>query len=335
MASETTSNTGGDSAEALTVHEGAAKLEALFSAEEENESDDAEGSQGAADETSDEPETEEDGEVADDSETDETDETDPDDDDEQPDSHAVTIDGKEEKVTLDELKKGYSRQADYTRKTQALAEKAKADEGERNADRAARAEYLDRITQLDTMLGGVKEPDWDKIRRESPETFADTYAAWGLHVQQRDAVRAERTQTEAKAQADAQRGFDALVAAEVAKLPEAIPEWKDTAVRKKEQTQLLDYAHGLGYSDEQLSEMADHRVMVVLRKAMLYDASKATKAADTAKALKKIETVKTASPGPKASTRPKTSDLTRAKQRLAKTGNVRDAAAAYELMLPD
>ena len=37
------------------------------------------------------------------------------------DSYTVKIDGREERVSLDELQNGYQRQADYTRKTQELA----------------------------------------------------------------------------------------------------------------------------------------------------------------------------------------------------------------------
>lgn len=40
----------------------------------------------------------------------------------------VEIDGQKQKVTLDELKKGYMRQADYTRKTQELAQLSKKDQ---------------------------------------------------------------------------------------------------------------------------------------------------------------------------------------------------------------
>ena len=41
-------------------------------------------------------------------------------------THTVVIDGKEEKVTLDEALKGYMRQKDYTQKTQHAAELARA-----------------------------------------------------------------------------------------------------------------------------------------------------------------------------------------------------------------
>ena len=47
-------------------------------------------------------------------------------DQEQPNFISVKIDGVEQEVTLEELKNGYSRQQDYTRKTQKLAEQTKS-----------------------------------------------------------------------------------------------------------------------------------------------------------------------------------------------------------------
>ena len=47
----------------------------------------------------------------------------------EPSTYTVKVDGKDVEVTLDELRSGYSRQADYTRKSQVLAEqRQKADE---------------------------------------------------------------------------------------------------------------------------------------------------------------------------------------------------------------
>lgn len=45
---------------------------------------------------------------------------------EEPDHYSVVVGGREKKVTLDELTKGYQRQSDYTRKTQELAREREA-----------------------------------------------------------------------------------------------------------------------------------------------------------------------------------------------------------------
>ena len=53
--------------------------------------------------------------------------------------YKVVVDGQEQEVTLDELMKGYSRQSDYTRKTEKLSQERKTLE-ERNAEALRRSE---------------------------------------------------------------------------------------------------------------------------------------------------------------------------------------------------
>jgi predicted ribosome quality control (RQC) complex YloA/Tae2 family protein len=53
--------------------------------------------------------------------------------------YKVTVDGQEQEVTLDELMKGYSRQSDYTRKTEKLSQERKSLE-EKNAEALRRSE---------------------------------------------------------------------------------------------------------------------------------------------------------------------------------------------------
>ena len=69
-------------------------------------------------------EVSEDEELEEESEEDESEESDEESDDEEA-LYAVRIDGEEHEVTLGELVKGYSRQSDYTKKTQALSEQRK------------------------------------------------------------------------------------------------------------------------------------------------------------------------------------------------------------------
>ena len=53
--------------------------------------------------------------------------------------YKVVVDGQEQEVTLDELMKGYSRQSDYTRKTEKLSQERKTLE-EKNAEALRRSE---------------------------------------------------------------------------------------------------------------------------------------------------------------------------------------------------
>jgi hypothetical protein len=107
-------------------------------------------------------------------------------------------------------------------------------------------------------------------------------------------------------------------------LVKALPEWNDAKVRQD----TMEYAVQAGFTPEELADTIDHRAYVILHKARLYDQLKA-KAPET-KA--KVDAVKTAKPGG-PSQPSKVTDLTRTKQRLAKTGDVKDAAAVIERLL--
>lgn len=78
--------------------------------------------------------------------------------------HAITtvkVDGKVLKVTGKELREGYSRQADYTMKAQAVAEQRRAVEADRAQTQAERAALQEALTQVKSSLEAQapKRPD--------------------------------------------------------------------------------------------------------------------------------------------------------------------------------
>lgn len=84
----------------------------------------------------------------------------------------VVIDGKPEKVTKAELVKGYQRQADYTRKTQAVAEERKALE----ADRAKLDESVKALAAIESevnalVMGDLSSINWDELRDTDPSEY--------------------------------------------------------------------------------------------------------------------------------------------------------------------
>lgn len=80
-------------------------------------------------------------------------------------TYTITVDGKEETVTLDELRNGYQRQQDYTRKTQEVAETRKRLEA---AERLATALDTDPINTLKVLneayqIDGMSQSEWDEM----------------------------------------------------------------------------------------------------------------------------------------------------------------------------
>ena len=121
----------------------------------------------------------------------------------------------------------------------------------------------------------------------------------------------------------------ATLAQEQAALIQAVPEWKDEKKAKAEKALLIEFGQKVGYSEEELKSVFDHRAVITLRKAALYDQMVSKR--------KDIKPVVNNGPRPvkpsAAGRVSSTTEATRAKQRLAKTGRVDDAASAIELLL--
>lgn len=325
--------------ESLTVDTAAPVFESLLSDEEERE----ESETPPAQKQSPEPEQPEDAasEQADQPEGESEPEQQPEETEEAPEAPApdlsqkfkTKIDGQEIEVTLEEALKGYSRTQDYTRKTQELAERRKAFESESEAVRAERVQMAQYLRALEQAVDEVtpKEPDWDKVRQDHPAEFSRLWAEWHQGEKERQQLRAQREAAEAQVQKDFAEKHQRHMEAERQAFVEAVPEWKDEAVRKAEKTRMVEYAKGLGFTAEQLSQVDNHKVLLMLRKSMLWDEAQAKK---PALALK-IEKVRTATPGAANVTRPPVSEQTRALQRLAKTGKGNDLASVFMTMLPD
>ena len=75
--------------------------------------------------------------------------------------YRVTVDGDEIEVTQDELLNGYSRQQDYTRKTQELANQRKTIEQQAQELQQRDAIYAQLLPKMEAQLKGelVNEPD--------------------------------------------------------------------------------------------------------------------------------------------------------------------------------
>jgi hypothetical protein len=240
----------------------------------------------------------------------------------------VKVDGQEIEATLDEVIKGYSRTADYTRKTQELAAQRKTQEAEFAALRDERAQYATYLVQLEQTLKDQtpKEPDWNKLQQElTPAEFGASWAQWQAHEKQMTALADERAAAVAKVNADQAAQYQTRLADEKAKLFEAIPEWKDAELGKAERARLITYAEKSGFKAEEIGNMNDHRAFVALRKAMLWDEAQAKRPA----IVQRIQKVTTAPPGPGQKTTTPQTKVRQLQERLAKTGSLHDAAAAF------
>ena len=245
---------------------------------------------------------------------------------EQPALVTVKVNGEDVQVTLEEALKGYSREADYTRKTQALAQEKAAMERD---TAAAREEYLTGLQTVQQIIEASQPKVDQTLRFSNPAEWSAQMLQHQEWAKQRGAVGAETERLKAEQAQDEASERDALVRAETEKLLLAMPEWKDPAVATAETAKLREYGQAAGYSEDELNEVVDHRALKVLRDAMRYR----DLVAKSDKVRPAIEAKKVAKPGAASAPPSKAQDLTRAKQRLRQSGRVDDAASAIERML--
>lgn len=245
----------------------------------------------------------------------------------QAEKHRLKVDGEDVEVTLDELKKGYSRTADYTRKTQELAGHRKALETETVAARQERAQLAQNLKLLDEAIAEItpKEPDWAEIARNHPDKYAVLHAEWTQGQKDRADLRAQREAAERKVAEDHFNAMQETVRTERVKLYDAIPEWKDEKVEKAEKDEIRAFAAKYGITTDDLKGITDHRHLLFLRDAMRFNKSQAKRP----EIIKQIEKVRTTKPGAGQMSRPPANALQRSLERLAKSGRREDAQSVF------
>jgi hypothetical protein len=241
----------------------------------------------------------------------------------------VKVDGKEIEVPKDELIRGYQREADYTRKTQKLAEERKLVESEFQQVRGEREQYSQILGQLQQKLQEFEppEPDWNRLEVEDPTEYARQWTSHQRRQQQKYAVQAEQQRLNQLHQAEYQKELQQQMAVEITLLKEKIPEWTSPEKAREEGKALLEYGQNLGFSEQELSTITDSRALLALHKAWKYDQMMSKRPEFQAKIKKAPKMV---TPGSAGSVSSKSSDLNNAKKRLAQTGSVRDAASLFE-----
>ena len=243
--------------------------------------------------------------------------------------------GEEVTVDLDELKSGYSRQSDYTKKAQALAEERKNFEQDRDAVLLERQQYSQLLGALQQQLVSLDEPapDFDRLYDEDPIEATRQERMYQKRTQERQAkmqaIAQEQQRVNDANALEQQQQMRGLIQAEAARLPEVIPEWKDEKVAGKQREQLREYLLEQGVAEDEMAALVRANHIKVLRKAMLYDQGQRR----VRKARKQGQSTGTVKAGNRPQSKPTQRRVKAARQRFAGTGRRDDAASLLESLL--
>jgi len=324
----------GEAQEALlglmdSVEETPKKEEQAEPASEEESTEESEDESLESDDESEDEESEEESEEADEEEDEE--------EEEQDEVYAVKVNGEDHEVTLDELVKGYSRQSDYTRKTQELSEL-------RSQYDTAKQQYEAGVPELDSLkeqymraLGETIENsmaglerfniDWEALKEEDREEYLvkrDDFR------QAQDKIReyqGKKQREEEQFHQGMRQKHSQFLKDEHQKLETLLPEWKKPDDRSNLASQVSNYALSQGFTKEEVGSLVDSRSFVALVKAMRYD-ELSTSSIKSKKVKNKPKVVRsgTGTSKKQAQKSKKTAQM----KRLRESGKERDAVSLLE-----
>ncbi|MDB4352379.1 hypothetical protein OAA60_03000 [Porticoccaceae bacterium] len=251
--------------------------------------------------------------------------------------HTVKVDGEESQVTTAELKadwqirqatekrfneskeKGKALNQAIAQKSQELNERfavaAKIIEDAENALLGDEAAIDPNLRTNDPAEWAAKEREIDKRRQNLAKLKTDAQSEYQKVAQH---TKAERDKQLAE-----------MIQGEQEKLSTAIPEWSNQDVASAEKAKLAKYLNSVGYSEQELNQAYDSRMIVMARKAMLHD-ERDTKIEPQKKRLKTIpKTLK--SGAQKSETQTQLEQRDKLKAKLKASGKLEDAMALFRL----
>ena len=242
--------------------------------------------------------------------------------------------GEEREVTETELIEGYQLGADYTKKTQKLAEERKAVEAERAKIQEAtklRDQYAQRLQMMEQFLQQQnKGENLEALKESDPIGYAVKVAEQAQREKQLAILQQEQQRIAQQQQAEQSERLQQHLAEESQKLTNLIPGYGDPKAGDQIRKDIREYAKSIGWSDQELANLYDSRAVLSLYQGMKYAKLQSNKPAIT----KKVEAApKIMKAGTSVPRNVEAEQNKKLQQRLRQTGKVRDAAALFEKFL--
>jgi hypothetical protein len=235
----------------------------------------------------------------------------------------VTVDGEEQPVSFDECVKGYIRQETFHKRMSQVDQARQAVEQEAGNVGQARGAYQQKLTYLDTLIAQMtpEEPNWDAEFQTDPAAAHRKQKTYAEIYQKRHWIDSELQRTAAETQAEYDRRSKDFA---INQFTDFVREVKipDEKALTETLTLMRSYGRKEGFSEKELAETYDKRMLRVLRKAALYDKGQSDKPKALIPGKGKTLTPGVATPVGNVTRR----HIDEAQNRLAKSGRIDDAA---------
>jgi len=183
-------------------------------------------------------------------------------------TYKVKVAGQELDVTLDELRNGYSRDADYRRKTEELSNDRK---NFHSQSEKQRQDYSQKLTEMNQILSNAQQELNTEINSADLEALYEEDPAQAAKIEHRLRRKQEmlnssiqKTQSEQKIQ------FDGYLQTEKTKLVNNIPDFADPGKASNLKSNMRSHLAKYGFNDSEIAQVYDHRILMLVNDAMKF-----------------------------------------------------------------
>ena len=246
--------------------------------------------------------------------------------------YTIKYDGQEYEVTLDELKKGYQLQKDYTQKTQSLAEKRKELDALAASLEGERERYLQvkgqELNQYQSAMQAFDNIDWNALQYSDPMEYMRKMAEKQEVIRQHADQQAQYQQALYRQQEQSNAQRRAHLETEAAVLLQVYPEFGDPEKGEGLRNSISAYAESNGYTREEIANVADARDLITLNKARMWDEMQSLKSGIQNKKAAEQPSIRIKSSTPQGSAARSRKEVEAIKSRARSSGKKEDAANA-------
>ena len=252
--------------------------------------------------------------------------------------YKLTVNGQEVEVTLDELRKGYSRQQDYTQKTEKLSQDRKSvdqlkNDFTRQSEEAKikRDQYEKQLQVLSEQIKSSEQKvDLDSLYEDDPAEYVRAKAEQDRRKDVLELANKEQERIKAEKQEEYNRTYSNYLEQQRELLVQKLPIYSNKEKGPEFVKNLTNFAKEIGYSDQEISQLVDHRAVMMLASAYRYD--KLKKANLSNKKITKVSKVVSSSGYKVQDDSDVVKRMNSKKATLKKTGNIKDAVSILEQM---
>lgn len=252
--------------------------------------------------------------------------------------YTVKVDGEEFEVNLEELKKGYQLEKNYTKKAQTLAE----DKKELTSLQEQLTKERDQYIQANAMMAQQNQAVLEKAKAELASIDKDDdpigFVQKQLEVQ--EVEQGLRKQIEdyqialSQQQLVDQQNMQAYLVEQDKILQAELAGWNDPAESQALKEGIMKFATSQGYTQEELSNIKSAKDIITLNKARMYDELMQKKAVVKEKRTPRKPTPKIKAAEKKGGNIKRAQAVKQKRDRLKSSGSVKDAQALMtDLML--